>query len=163
LKGWLADVESDGMAGMAGLMFQVHTIARALCCMLIVILWLGLHSDMQAASETPPPDPAVNPPLSSPPVRPVSGFDRALSDVEVLLSLAVLVFGLVLAVCQFLLMLKLSLEYDAAIRMLTLTLVITGTLFVITAGFAREQIAPAIGLFGTIIGYLLGRQAGSQK
>jgi hypothetical protein len=37
------------------------------------------------------------------------------------------------------------------------TLIIIGTLFFITAGFDSTQIAPALGLFGTIAGYLLGK------
>lgn len=37
--------------------------------------------------------------------------------------------------------------------------VIVGTLILITAGYNNEQIAPAFGLFGTIIGYMLGRFA----
>jgi hypothetical protein len=39
------------------------------------------------------------------------------------------------------------------------TLIIVGTLFAITAGFDSNQIAPAMGLFGTIAGYLLGKRA----
>jgi glycerol uptake facilitator-like aquaporin len=35
--------------------------------------------------------------------------------------------------------------------------VIMGTLILVTAGYSNEQIAPAFGLFGTIIGYILGR------
>ena len=35
--------------------------------------------------------------------------------------------------------------------------VIMGTLILITAGYSNEQVAPAFGLFGTIIGYILGR------
>jgi len=35
--------------------------------------------------------------------------------------------------------------------------VITGSLLLITAGYTNEQVAPAFGLFGTIIGYMLGR------
>jgi hypothetical protein len=37
--------------------------------------------------------------------------------------------------------------------------VIIGTLILVTAGYSNEQIAPAFGLFGTIIGYMLGRLA----
>jgi hypothetical protein len=37
--------------------------------------------------------------------------------------------------------------------------VIMGTLILVTAGYSNEQIAPAFGLFGTIIGYMLGRLA----
>ncbi|PSO30609.1 hypothetical protein C7G41_17420 [Bradyrhizobium sp. MOS002] len=35
--------------------------------------------------------------------------------------------------------------------------VIVGTLILVTAGYSNEQIAPAFGLFGTIVGYMLGR------
>jgi hypothetical protein len=37
--------------------------------------------------------------------------------------------------------------------------VITGSLLLITVGYSTEQIAPAFGLFGTIIGYMLGRMS----
>jgi hypothetical protein len=37
--------------------------------------------------------------------------------------------------------------------------VITGTLILVTAGYSNEQIAPAFGLFGTIVGYMLGRMS----
>jgi hypothetical protein len=35
--------------------------------------------------------------------------------------------------------------------------VIIGTLMLVTVGYSNEQIAPAFGLFGTIVGYMLGR------
>lgn len=41
--------------------------------------------------------------------------------------------------------------------------VITGTLMLITVGYNNEQIAPAFGLFGTIVGYMLGRYANPQQ
>ena len=40
---------------------------------------------------------------------------------------------------------------------LAVTLIVVSSLFIITAGYSSEQIAPAMGLFGTIAGYLLGR------
>ena len=46
---------------------------------------------------------------------------------------------------------------EQAIRMVTTVLVVISTLVLITAGYNNEQIAPAFGLFGTLIGYLLGR------
>ena len=42
-------------------------------------------------------------------------------------------------------------------RTYTITLIIVGTMFLITAGFDSEQTSPAMALFGTIAGYLLGR------
>ena len=42
--------------------------------------------------------------------------------------------------------------------MFGVTLILVGTLFAITAGFSAEDIGPALGLFGTVAGYLLGRR-----
>ena len=42
-------------------------------------------------------------------------------------------------------------------RSLIVITVIIGSLVLITVGYSTEQIAPAFGLFGTIIGYMLGR------
>ena len=43
------------------------------------------------------------------------------------------------------------------VTFILITLIITATLFLITAGYDNNQIAPAIGLFGTVAGYLLGK------
>jgi glycerol uptake facilitator-like aquaporin len=47
-------------------------------------------------------------------------------------------------------------------RPIIVVTVIIGTLLLVTVGYNNEQIAPAFGLFGTIVGYLLGRLAQSQ-
>ncbi|WP_156179834.1 hypothetical protein [Bradyrhizobium sp. LTSPM299] len=47
---------------------------------------------------------------------------------------------------------------DVSRAMIVVT-VITASLLLITAGYSNEQIAPAFGLFGTIIGYMLGRMS----
>ena len=46
------------------------------------------------------------------------------------------------------------------LQLLSINLIVTGTLFLISAGFSAEQIAPGLGLFGTIAGYVLGRRMG---
>lgn len=46
---------------------------------------------------------------------------------------------------------------EDSIKFIVITLIITSTLFLITAGYSNDQIAPAVGLLGTIAGYLLGR------
>ena len=46
---------------------------------------------------------------------------------------------------------------EDATRPIIIVTVIIGTLILVTAGYSNEQIAPAFGLFGTIIGYILGR------
>src|SRR4051812_40403855 len=47
---------------------------------------------------------------------------------------------------------------DDVLRTFAVTLVIIGSLFAMTAGFSSAQIAPIVGLFGTIIGYITGRR-----
>ena len=42
-------------------------------------------------------------------------------------------------------------------RPIVVVTVIMGTLILVTAGYSNEQVAPAFGLFGTIVGYILGR------
>ena len=49
---------------------------------------------------------------------------------------------------------------DIARPVIILTVII-GTLILVTVGYSNDQIAPAFGLFGTIIGYMLGRIAQS--
>lgn len=85
-----------------------------------------------------------------------------LSSWEFYLSLVVLGFGLlVIAFITFIVFkLKVQIDPSIAIQFIIVTLIITSTLFLITAGYGKDQIAPAIGLLGTIAGYLLGR---SQK
>jgi hypothetical protein len=48
-------------------------------------------------------------------------------------------------------------------RALIVITVITGSLILITAGYSNEQIAPAFGLFGTVIGYMLGRMSNASS
>jgi hypothetical protein len=46
-------------------------------------------------------------------------------------------------------------------RPIIVVTVIISTLMLVTVGYSNEQIAPAFGLFGTIVGYMLGRLAQS--
>jgi hypothetical protein len=48
-------------------------------------------------------------------------------------------------------------------RPIIIVTIVTGTLVLVTAGYSNEQIAPAFGLFGTIIGYILGRMGQSNR
>lgn len=80
-----------------------------------------------------------------------------LSDLEFILSISVLVFGLLIIILEMFLIKHKRINSDDTIKFITITLIITGTLFLITAGYSNDQIAPAVGLLGTIAGYLLGR------
>ena len=77
---------------------------------------------------------------------------------QVVLSIAVLVFGLLIAVASMFVTLKREKGWGPlSTQIVGLTLVITAGLFLITAGYSQDQIAPMVGLLGTIAGYLLGR------
>jgi hypothetical protein len=70
----------------------------------------------------------------------------------------ILVFGLLIVGIQFFLLRSQRFQRaDEITRPITVSLIIIGTLVLISSGFDNDQIAPAVGLFGTIAGYLLGR------
>jgi hydrogenase/urease accessory protein HupE len=43
------------------------------------------------------------------------------------------------------------------LRIYVITIIVFGTLAIVAAGYSSEQVAPVMGLFGTIAGYILGR------
>jgi hypothetical protein len=82
------------------------------------------------------------------------------ASAEIYLSVGVLLFGVLLIGLQVLVMLKMAKGWEThSTRMVGLTLVIVAGLFFITAGYSQDQIAPMVGLLGTIAGYLLGKTA----
>jgi hypothetical protein len=105
-----------------------------------------------------------NPPPESTTVRgPLPGQKYILTSFEFWLSLEVLLFGLLVVFAEFLLLRARNVRPEETLRVYAVTLIIVGTLFAITAGFDNNQVAPAIGLFGTIAGYLLGRRTPSER
>jgi hypothetical protein len=82
---------------------------------------------------------------------------------EIYLSMGVLAFGLILVLFTGILALRKSTGWDQeATRVFTLTLIVTAGLFLITAGYSDQQIAPMFGLLGTISGYLLGKSSSTE-
>jgi len=80
------------------------------------------------------------------------------SMTEIYLSLGVLAFGLILVAFTGVFTLRRSMGWDQeATRVFTISVIVTAGLFLITAGYSDQQIAPMFGLLGTIIGYLLGK------
>jgi hypothetical protein len=87
-----------------------------------------------------------------------STVHRVWTPIEIVLSIAILVFGSLVFCLQTLLMIKLKLQWTptAILRFQGLTLIVVGSILLIAAGYSNQQILPVIGLFGTIAGYLLG-------
>lgn len=80
-------------------------------------------------------------------------------DRELWLSYSILVFGLCVLIVQYLLLRKPQRNAYEILQLLAINLIVTGTLFLISAGFDAKQIAPGLGLLGTVAGYVLGRKA----
>ncbi len=104
----------------------------------------GSHSSGDASTGKPPAE------------KPVSR--DYLGSYEFTITLIAAAIGLIALAMEFILLRRVgTLKAEDALRVFAVTLIIIGTLFFITAGFSSTQIAPAMGLFGTVAGYLLGR------
>jgi hypothetical protein len=82
-----------------------------------------------------------------------------ITSLEFVLSISVLLFGLIIVGLEIYLIRTKEIGPDMLVKFIVVTLIITGTLFLITAGYNNNQIAPAVGLFGTVAGYLLGKSS----
>jgi len=80
-------------------------------------------------------------------------FDR----VEIWGAGAIIFFSIFVTAASFFLRKSAGFSEDAVIRLVSLILIVSGTLFLVTLGYSAEQIAPALGILGTIAGYMLGR------
>ena len=86
------------------------------------------------------------------------------SPMEFYLSISVLVFGLILVCLIGFIACKEHMGWAQEVtRAFTLAVIVTAGLFLITAGYGREQIDPMMGLLGTIAGYILGRSSSGAK
>ena len=87
--------------------------------------------------------------------------DRVLeprSNLELYLSLGILVFGLILIIFTGIVAYRKNSGWDQeATRIFAVSIIVTAGLFLMTAGYSDQQVAPMFGLLGTIVGYLLGR------
>ena len=94
-----------------------------------------------------------------------AGEGRSWTQIEIVLSLAILVFALVISILQTVLMLKLDINWTpmSILRFNGLTLIIAGGLLLVTAGYSNQQIAPVSGLLGALAGYLLGSRDRGQE
>jgi hypothetical protein len=97
--------------------------------------------------------------VPAPPMTPkLIDFFSAKTPYEFWLTCVILAAGLLFAylAVSFLRQIHRE-ELEHATRAMTILFVIMATMVLITAGYNNEQIAPAFGLFGTIVGYILGR------
>lgn len=90
---------------------------------------------------------------------------RNWTTIEIVLSVALLVFALAIFILQTVLIMKLKLNWTpvSILRFNGLTLIIAGGLLLVIAGYSNQQMSPVIGLLGAIAGYLLGAVETSGK
>lgn len=110
---------------------------------------------LETAANTPPPAASVTEGVNLPPVS--TDLVPTKSSQEVWLSLGVLVFGMIVVLSQAFIINRRQEPLSQSLKYLSVSLIIVGSLFLVTAGYGNSQIAPIIGLLGTVAGYLLGR------
>src|SRR5262245_47620083 len=107
------------------------------CFALAVALSVALIYSASALADS-----ATNPPGGNLP-------GQFLTTQEILLSGFVILFGISVVTVEYLMLKPVIQEGNLSevFRIFTVTLIIIGTLLLITAGFSTQQVAPALGLF----------------
>jgi hypothetical protein len=111
-----------------------------------------------SAPLAPPKDLPVTPPssLSAVQALPQIQAGSLFADRSLQLTLIVLFFAL-LALVLLYLMVRHERAGPFELRIFIITILVFGSLLILSAGFGGDQLGPVIGFFGTIAGYILGR------
>ena len=136
------------VAALAKRLGQLSVIVAAIC-----------NAPTANAQSLPPPPELKNPSVGAN----LGSFFTSKTPYEFWLSCLICLFGLaVIYALLFGMRRSHNARPEDIARPIIIVTVITGTLMLITCGYNNEQIAPAFGLFGTIVGYMLGRFAQPQ-
>ena len=141
---------------------QVMIRTAAFCCILLLGLAMG-SVFLQAAPMAPTPEEDYEPLSGGEPTTTVEAGPSDLVSVwrtsALWLGAAVLLFAVFLIGAIFYAMVK-SGDYwtDRSFKAFALSLIIPAGLFLIVIGFSDKQLAPMMGLLGTIAGYILGAE-----
>ena len=73
------------------------------------------------------------------------------------MTIFLLVFSIIVLMIASVLLYKFSSEAHVAFKYFIIVLLVLGMLILIPIGYDHDQLSPAVGLFGTIAGYLLGK------
>lgn len=113
---------------------------------------------MASSDSVPVVDPEPIAPSAAAAVREAGDF---VSLGEFQLTLIIFLFGLI-AITVFFLLLRSGSATPYVMRIFVIIILVFGTLLVVSSSYSTEQIAPVVGFFGTIAGYLLGRSEKQQ-
>ena len=86
----------------------------------------------------------------------ISEVGNVFSAGELTMTAVIFVFGLI-ATGFFYLLVRTDRATPYLMRIYVVIILVFGTLLVVSSAYAADQIAPVVGFFGTIAGYLLGR------
>jgi hypothetical protein len=80
------------------------------------------------------------------------------TDNAMTMSAGILLFGVVIiGLATYLI--RHGTATDSVLKIFGAILIVVSAIFLVVAGYSDEQIAPVIGLLGTIAGYLLGKES----
>jgi uncharacterized membrane protein YhaH (DUF805 family) len=128
-------------------------------------LWVGLSAAMAGPAAAQ----AVAPLAASPPPDEVlsSGVKSLLNPIDQVsfwLAVLFLIFGFVVLVLQLYMLRRVhDLQADDVAKNCALTIVVIASVVLFIAGYNSSQLGPIFGLFGTMIGYVLGRSSLSRR
>jgi glycerol uptake facilitator-like aquaporin len=123
----------------------------------VSLLFLMTVADAAAQQLPRPPAPELPNPNAGGNIG-LSQFFSSRTPYEFWLTCIIITFGLVVIVLLLWHFRSMpDRRADDVARAVIVVTVIVGTLILVTAGYSNDQIAPAFGLFGTIVGYMLGR------
>jgi glucan phosphoethanolaminetransferase (alkaline phosphatase superfamily) len=92
-----------------------------------------------------------------------TGTYNFLSQKEFWLSVIVLGLLLVVLTIEAIIISRRNITEEAAIKLVLVTIVLLGAIFLFVAGYRDSQIAPAFALFGTICGYIFGKSSNNNS
>lgn len=94
--------------------------------------------------------------------QPPTVIAQSAYDSSFLLSCTVIGFGVFVLICITYLIRR-DKQIETLLRPFGTILIIIAAVFLIVAGYSENQIAPVIGLLGTIAGYVLGRDVATKS
>ena len=127
----------------------------------VAALWMASFATRawaqpQAPAPRPPPPTLPNPSRGGN----LLDFFSVRTPLEFWLTCVIIAYGIaVLVILLWALRAIQDRKADDVTRSVIVVTVIFGALVLVTAGFTNEQTAPVFGLFGTIVGYILGRMS----
>ncbi|MEM6396983.1 MAG: hypothetical protein AAF741_11610 [Bacteroidota bacterium] len=153
---------------------QIYKFPILLLCLfsLIVLPLLAQDSvNIPPAAPVSTQAPAQVPTAENPPPADIGNVPRpnfnpnatpTRTSTEKVTSIAVLVFGFaIVAALIWVIVKRMEIKQNSdlteALKLPVVVTIIVAGVFLVTAGYGNQQIAPIVGLMGTIAGYLMGR------